>query len=565
MNDKLHKLNFCKVLKNTKIPFEKNWTERPYSLNEIEEWIEQGNNYGVLGGYNKLIIIDADTKQLQEIVETKLPKTFTVKTGNNGFHYYYYCTDIIKKLVLMDKEKHLGEIQSTGSMVVGPNCTHPNGNKYLVHNEIEIQTIELSKIYSIFKDYLPSINKEFNTSFEDNLFEPFPINKILNIKKIKTQGDEVFGSNPWHGSTTGMNFWFNTKKNVGYCFRCSVGISLIKIIGLNERIVNHCTDKITQNKKRIILKQAIEKYHLKLKTKKLEQYNTDIDLRSAVLIKLQTRNKTEATGLLANSFIKNNYVYTLRHDDKTETWIYLDGIYVPQGKTYIKEFCRSLLNDAYTSHVVNQVIEKIEVDTYIEHDEFFNNDNFDEIAVKNGILNIKTRVLLPFTPTKRHFVKINAEFEKKATCENIKKFITDIIANNEDVQIVQELFGFLLYKDYFIEKAFMFNGNGRNGKSKLIELMKRFLGSANCTNIPLQQFELDKFSLNSLHNKMANLSADISFTALNETGNFKSLTGHDLITAPRKFLPPISFINFAKMIFCANELPKTDDMSIAFF
>jgi len=35
-----------------------------------------------------------------------------------------------------------------------------------------------------------------------------------------------------------------------------------------------------------------------------------------------------------------------------------------------------------------------------------------------------------------------------------------------------ELFGFLLYKNYFIEKGVMFIGDGRNGKGKTINLMK---------------------------------------------------------------------------------------------
>jgi hypothetical protein len=109
------------------------------------------------------------------------------------------------------------------------------------------------------------------------------------------------------------------------------------------------------------------------------------------------------------------------------------------------------------------------------------------------------------------------------------------------------------------------NGNGRNGKSKTIELMKNFLGHKNCTGIPIQKLEKDKFSIIGLFGKMANLAGDISKEALGNTGVFKNLTGRDPIDASRKFQNSITFVNYAKMIFACNELPETNDMTDGFW
>jgi len=43
------------------------------------------------------------------------------------------------------------------------------------------------------------------------------------------------------------------------------------------------------------------------------------------------------------------------------------------------------------------------------------------------------------------------------------------------------------------------------------------------------------------------------------------LTGEDQITADRKFKDPISFINYAKLLFSANELPYSKDQTDAFY
>ncbi len=111
----------------------------------------------------------------------------------------------------------------------------------------------------------------------------------------------------------------------------------------------------------------------------------------------------------------------------------------------------------------------------------------------------------------------------------------------------------------------MFTGDGRNGKGKTVEIIKHFLGADNCANVPIQQFETDGFSIAEFFNKLVNIAADISKTALKETGYFKSLTGRDLISAQRKFLPRVHFVNYAKLIFCANELPTTYDSTMAFW
>ena len=111
----------------------------------------------------------------------------------------------------------------------------------------------------------------------------------------------------------------------------------------------------------------------------------------------------------------------------------------------------------------------------------------------------------------------------------------------------------------------MLMGFGRNGKSRLLELIKRYLGHENCVNIQLQEIEKDTFVLSEFHGKLANVSGDISKEALENTGSFKLLTGQDPLTANRKFKVRLTFLNYAKLIYAANELPKTYDLTDAFF
>jgi putative DNA primase/helicase len=52
---------------------------------------------------------------------------------------------------------------------------------------------------------------------------------------------------------------------------------------------------------------------------------------------------------------------------------------------------------------------------------------------------------------------------------------------------------------------------------------------------------------------------------LKHTGILKNLTGGDAVPAEFKWKHPFHFVNFAKLIFSANDIPQTPDESDAFF
>lgn len=291
------------------------------------------------------------------------------------------------------------------------------------------------------------------------------------------------------------------------------------------------------------------------------------DLRTQVLLQLTLKYKDKATELLVSEFMKEHSVYTTRDDIKSEMWIYKDGVYIPEGRFFVKEFCRLILGEAYTQYLANTVIAKVETDTGIDHEDFFSSatKNIHEIPILNGIFNLKTKKLNKFTPNKIFFNKLPIKYDPSKKCPNIEQHLKDVLKSEDDIKVMYELFGFLLYKDYFIEKAIMLIGNGRNGKGKTIDLMKRFLGIENCASVPLSGMEENSFRIIELFGKMANLAGDISYAGLNNTGTFKGLTGRDVIGGKRKFLNSINFVNYAKIIFACNELPFIKDSTPGFW
>jgi len=290
-------------------------------------------------------------------------------------------------------------------------------------------------------------------------------------------------------------------------------------------------------------------------------------VREQYLLHLSGREKdwSNASEILAKFILKKMHIYTTKDDTKSEMWIYKEGIYVPQGKSEVREMLRKILEEHYSTFIANMVLSKIETDTSIEADKFFVISYPGEVPVANGILNIRTLELLPYNPKKIFFSKMPVTFDTTKTCPMIDKFLREVLAKEEDINIFYELAGFALLDDYRYEKAFMLHGDGRNGKGKSIELLKRLFGVESCCSLQLSALKSEDFDVSELFGKRLNLAGDIGNQDLKETNMFKSLTGRDLVSAKRKFLKNIHFQNNAKFVFACNELPMVYDLTKGFW
>jgi len=304
-----------------------------------------------------------------------------------------------------------------------------------------------------------------------------------------------------------------------------------------------------------------------LELAKVEKYLPlpEKSIREQVLSYIGNKKFSEASELLVDEIKRTNFIYTTKMDKQPEIYIFEEGIYVPEGVSEIQRQLRIIMEENYSEWLANQVISKIKTDTQISPEIFFKDGEVWQIPVKNGILDLRTRELFPFDPEKIFFSKIPIEFKEDAVCEKIDKFLGDVLACEEDKNVFYELAGFGFVKDYFLERAFMFVGDGRNGKSKTIELLKKLVGVGNCASVPLSAITSDSPFVERLWKRYFNLAGDISSKDLKETGMFKQLTGRDPISANRKYKNIVEFVNYAKMVFACNDLPRVYDYKDGFW
>lgn len=218
---------FIRVAQNGKQPIDSAWQKqenlRSPDNAELNAWIENGGNYGVVGGHG-LIIIDADNSEIDQVCQTELPSTFTVQSPGSKMHHRYYRSNLSKPLRLKDKDgENIGDIQGEGKQVLGPGSIHPNGGTYQITNDQPLAYIDEQKIRSILDQWIIKesiIQQAIQAAQTEASAITLPISDVLNHYGIKlhTHGDELYGPHPIHGSTNGQNFWVNPAKNCWHCF-----------------------------------------------------------------------------------------------------------------------------------------------------------------------------------------------------------------------------------------------------------------------------------------------------------------------------------------------------------
>lgn len=255
-------------------------------------------------------------------------------------------------------------------------------------------------------------------------------------------------------------------------------------------------------------------------------------------------------------FLADKYnVKTIGSRKEREIYIYHNGVYI-LGNNYLRMKIQEILEEIATTQVKNEVMEKIKDLSVCDRKEFVVDRNY--INLNNGILNIKTGELLVHDPKFMFLHKIAVDYKPEKQCSAIIKFLKELL-NEEDLKVIQEWFGYVLYRSYFLKKALILVGERDTGKSTLLKLFDKLIGKDNISGISLQQLAGDKFATAHLYNKHINIYDDLSFSDINENGSFKIATGSGVMTGEYKFGENFQFENYSKLTFSCNKIPNVKD------
>ncbi|PER45280.1 DNA primase family protein [Bacillus thuringiensis] len=183
------------------------------------------------------------------------------------------------------------------------------------------------------------------------------------------------------------------------------------------------------------------------------------------------------------------------------------------------------------------------------------------VVVKNGVFNLETWQLEDFTPEIITRNKIPVAYVPGAYYEVTDKTFNKIAVNDKKIRaILEEILGYILFRRNEFAATFILTGDGSNGKSSYLKIIRKLIGSDNASSLDLNELD-QRFKTAELFGKLANIGDDIGKGYIKESSIFKKLSTGETLNVERKGKDPFDFTNYAKLIFSANEMPRINDFS----
>ncbi len=189
----------------------------------------------------------------------------------------------------------------------------------------------------------------------------------------------------------------------------------------------------------------------------------------------------------------------------------------------------------------------------------------EHINLLDGVLDLETLQILPHSPKFYSTIQIPLKYNQDATCPRFDQFLLEITRDDKElVGLLQEMTGYFLCHHTKAEKAFLFYGNGCNGKSVMAKLITYLVGQDNVSGVPLSKFG-ETFALASLVNKNLNIAAENELATKFNSENFKAIVSGDSMNIQRKYKEDLHCALSCKLLFLVNTLPDTADVTHGFF
>ncbi len=185
------------------------------------------------------------------------------------------------------------------------------------------------------------------------------------------------------------------------------------------------------------------------------------------------------------------YVITPAASLETEVLRWLQNSGCPSKSATAKEIVAQL-------KAITQIPDTVEINRWLPE---ANKRGTAYITMANGILDVDAYLsgspncLLPLSPLYFSTVALDYPFDPNATRPHFEKFINEVLEGDQErIGTIQEFLGYSLMPDTSLEKMLLLKGDGANGKSVTLEIMRTVIGHDNVSAVPFENLG-DRFQL----------------------------------------------------------------------
>ncbi|MBZ9907777.1 phage/plasmid primase, P4 family [Mesorhizobium sp. BR115XR7A] len=481
-------------------------------------------NYGIVTGtVSGLVVLDVDGQtgraSLAKLVKQhgSLPQTVTVNTGR-GVHYYFSHAGA----PIQGRTGHLGaglDVRAEGNYVVGPGSIHENGQRYEYADGARFPKVRPASL----PDWLLSLMTEPSST---------------------PTGEGTVGSAIPEGQRN------RTLTSLAGKLRASGFGQKAILAALKAENAENCSPPLGDPEVEKIA-NSIARYAI-----------SDAGKDAAEAI---------AQALLDTHYAGGGH---LLHVADGQFWRYDGKVWEPiAGKVIQGQALAAAKNlnsqRASTASLIGQVeaLLKAQVATHEDKLRFtaepppvINCLNGEVWLGKNG-----THGLRPHTATSYLRHHLPAEYQPGAKCPEFDAALAEIFSKAADpaamVSFWHELAGYVVQPSRPIPLIVICRGDGRNGKTSLVDTLMRLVGQNQVAAMRVQDINQSRFSMGALLGKLLFVDDDVRMGTRLPDGDLKRISEEKLISTERKFGETYSFIVRTVPMLLCNNPPSLADLS----
>ena len=186
------------------------------------------------------------------------------------------------------------------------------------------------------------------------------------------------------------------------------------------------------------------------------------------------------------------------------------------------------LNWQYKTSIGAEVI-KLLLNRHCLTDPTILNNNPDIIAFKNCYLRISTGEIIEPDPELYVISAFDFNYTPNDKCPQFRKFMKEILPNESSRRIVLIFLAYAMTTSVRLQKSLMMYGEGNNGKTQLLDLVKYIWGEL-AVDVTLQMLNENPWRM-SLRGALIASDPDISPTRMEDSGWYKKIVTERKISA----------------------------------
>ena len=602
--DQLHELDLSGSLirlrapiegdpRSGKAPLNSNWQNESSSESTLRSFMHSGGNVGIALN-SKTLVVDVDSAKpeyreyarregltpLDAIVDElglDLTKCLAVRTGSGGLHLYFKLQP--NKSSIRSTSIPAIDLKVGTGLVVAPGSVHFSGKHYrlAVRDGIELPECDVEKVQTVRLPLKTRSKKSAKSGVLDaesleailEGLEPgdFPTNEewlpLMMSVHHSTGGDQhcldLFEA--W--SSTGPGYaddiasrWNSCSLDKGSSYTVRTLKMIIKESGAAEALAEL---------DRAIRKKPSAKLEASSQTGPPTERHWS-DIAKAFSSSAKGRILRDARDWLIYSPDCNRYEPV--DDERFESQVYrfLDGLEVLSKGDVVNMVPSSRDANETAKALMPQSQAPANLPCWLEED---GPNPRDLLAVRNGILNLKSGELLPKTERFASRNSAQVDYDPDANCPRWDSFIREIFSQNgdgeeydaESAATLQEIMGYLLTHDTSLHKIFLMVSRPRGGKGTIIRTLTRLIGEGSLTS-PSSKDLKGAHGLASLVGKQVAVMTDMRMTGSQSIiEDMLRISGEDTVTINPKNKPQVDVRLPTRFLLATNQLPNFRDAS----